>query len=54
MASIFTKGTHKISNISIEPEVLDLINFLNKSGAKIKFVGGRTIKIEGIKKLTKG
>ena len=54
MASIFAKGTHTIRNISIEPEVLDLINFLNKSGAKIKFVGGRTIKIEGIKKLTKG
>ena len=30
-------------------ESIDLINFLNKSGAKIKFIGKRTIKIEGVK-----
>ena len=43
------------SNIfSIEPEVLDLINFLNKSGAKIKFLGKRSIKITGVKELLSG
>ena len=36
IASIFVKGFHILKNISIEPEVLDLINFLNKSGAKIR------------------
>ena len=54
MASIFAKGTHFIKNISIEPEVIDLINFLNNSGAKIKFLGKRSIKITGIKELING
>ena len=54
MASIFIKGTHIVRNISIEPEILDLIKFLNSSGAKIKFLGKRTIKIFGIKELESG
>ena len=54
MASVFNKGTHYIKNISIEPEVLDLINFLNNSGADIKFIGKRSIKINGVKQLISG
>jgi len=54
MASIFIKGTHYIKNISIEPEVIDLINFLNNSGADIKFLGKRSIKIQGVKELING
>ena len=54
MASVFVKGTHYIKNISIEPEVLDLINFLNNSGANIKFLGKRSIKIKGVKELLNG
>ena len=54
MASIFVKGSHFVKNISIEPEVIDLINFLNNSGAKIKFIGKRSIKIIGIKELING
>ena len=54
MASIFAKGTQYIKNISIEPEVIDLINFLNESGAKIKFIGKRSIKIDGVKELIDG
>ncbi len=54
MASIFVKGSHYIKNISIEPEVIDLINFLNNSGANIKFLGKRSIKITGVKELIKG
>ncbi len=54
MASIFIKGTHIVRNISIEPEIHDLIKFLNSSGAKIKFIGKRTIKIFGIKELLNG
>jgi len=54
MASIFAKGKHYIKNISIEPEVIDLINFLNNSGAVIKFLGKRSIKIEGVKELVSG
>ena len=48
MASVFIKDKPTtLKNISIEPEVLDLINFLNKSGSKIYFIGKRTIKING-------
>ena len=54
MASIFVKGVHYIKNISIEPEVIDLINFLNHSGADIKFLGKRSIKITGVKELING
>ena len=41
MASIFAKGVQILENISIEPEVIDLINFLNNSGADIQFKGKR-------------
>jgi len=51
MASIFAKGTTILRNISIEPEVIDLINFLKKCGAQIKFIGKRTLKIYGTNKL---
>jgi len=51
MASVFAKGVSYLKNVSREPEVLDLINWMNKSGAQIKFKGKRTIKITGVKKL---
>ena len=51
MASVLAKGISVLRNISIEPEVLDLINWLNKCGSKIKFIGRRSVKIEGVKKL---
>ena len=35
-----------LTNCAIEPEIKDLIKFLNKSGSKIKFEG-RKIIIEG-------
>ena len=54
MASIFAKGSHYIKNISIEPEVIDLINFLNNSGADIKFLGKRSIRVRGVKELING
>tara|TARA_B100001121_G_scaffold85806_1_gene75965 strand:+ start:991 stop:2259 length:1269 start_codon:yes stop_codon:yes gene_type:complete len=54
MASVFIKGQHYIKNISIEPEVIDLINFLNNSGADIKFLGKRSIKITGVDQLING
>lgn len=40
-----------IDNIAIEPEVLDLIGFLNTAGANISFINKRTIKIIGVRKL---
>ncbi|MDK2906550.1 MAG: UDP-N-acetylglucosamine 1-carboxyvinyltransferase [Petrotoga sp.] len=41
-----------ITNCAIEPEVTDLVNFLNKMGAKITGGGTSILKIEGVKKLS--
>ena len=54
MASVLIKGEHIIKNISIEPEVKDLIKFLNNSGARIKFIGKRSLKIKGVNELNNG
>lgn len=54
MASVLAKGSQILKNISIEPEVIDLIKFLNSSGAEINFLGKRTIKIKGVKELNHG
>ena len=51
MASVFSKGVTTLKNISIEPEVIDLINFLNKGGAKIRFIGKRTLMIQEVNSL---
>jgi|TARA_B100002051_G_scaffold260669_1_gene281386 UDP-N-acetylglucosamine 1-carboxyvinyltransferase len=51
LASVLGNGTTILKNISIEPEVLDLIKFLKNGGAKIYSTGKRTIKIHGVKKL---
>jgi len=51
MAATLCKGKTIIKNIAIEPEIIDLINFLNKSGAKIFFNSKRTITIEGVESL---
>ena len=37
-----------IENVAKEPEIVDLANFLNKMGAKVKGAGTGTIKIEGV------
>ena len=51
MSSVFVRGSHVLKNISLEPEVIDLIRFLNTSGAQIKFIGKRTLRIKGVKEL---
>ena len=51
LASVLANGIITLRNISIEPEVLDLIKFLKNGGAKIYSVGKRAIKIYGVKKL---
>ncbi len=51
IASCLANGITLIRNCAIEPEIIDLINFLKSGGAKIKFIGKRTLKIEGIKSL---
>lgn len=51
LLAIFAKGQTIVDNASLEPEIDDLITFLNMSGAQIKR-SGRKIIIEGVKSLT--
>lgn len=51
MAAVLAEGITIIENVAEEPEIVDLANFLNKMGAKIKGAGTDTIKIEGVEKL---
>ena len=51
IASVLSKGKTLLKNIAIEPEVKDLVNFLVAGGAKIKWLGKRTLQIEGVKSL---
>ena len=51
MAAVLAAGTTYIENAAEEPEIVDLANFLNKMGAKIKGAGTDTIKIEGVARL---
>lgn len=51
LASCLGEGTTLITNAAMEPEIIDLQNFLNKMGAKINGAGSSQIQIEGVKKL---
>ncbi len=51
IAASYASGTTTITNCAIEPEVKDLVLFLKKMGAKIKWKKKRTLIIEGTKKL---
>ena len=51
IASCLAKGTTILKNCAVEPEIKDLTNFLISAGAKIKWIGKRTVQIEGIKSL---
>jgi|TARA_A100001011_G_scaffold392134_1_gene479058 UDP-N-acetylglucosamine 1-carboxyvinyltransferase len=53
IASCLAKGTTRLANCAIEPEVKDLVNFLIKMGCKIKWTSKRTVRIEGVNKLNK-
>jgi UDP-N-acetylglucosamine 1-carboxyvinyltransferase len=52
IAASYAKGETILSNCAIEPEICDLINFLNKMGCKISWLSKRTIKIIGVKYIT--
>lgn len=51
MAAVLAKGSTLIENAAQEPEIVDLANFLNKMGARIKGAGTDNIKIEGVESL---
>ena len=45
IAASFAKGKTILKNCAIEPEIKDLINFLNKMGCKIKWISKRVLKL---------
>ena len=51
LATVLAEGETVISNVAMEPEIVDLQNFLNKMGAKVSGAGSNIIKIRGVKKL---
>ena len=52
MAASMAEGQTVLENPAQEPEIVDLANFLNVMGAKVRGAGTNVIKIEGVKKLT--
>ncbi|MBP2027245.1 UDP-N-acetylglucosamine 1-carboxyvinyltransferase [Acetoanaerobium pronyense] len=51
MAAALAEGTTIIENAAEEPEIVDLANFINEIGGKVKGAGTNTIKITGISSL---
>lgn len=51
MAAVLAEGQTFIENAAEEPEIVDLANYLNAMGARIKGAGTDLIKIEGVKEL---
>ncbi|MEW9500826.1 UDP-N-acetylglucosamine 1-carboxyvinyltransferase [Jeotgalibacillus marinus] len=50
-AATLAKGTTILENCAREPEIVDMANYMNKMGAKIKGAGTDTIRIEGVEAL---
>jgi len=53
IASSMAQGTTILSNCAIEPEIKDLINFINSMGGRIKWIGKRTLRIQGVNNFKK-
>lgn len=51
MAAVLADGITVLENAAREPEVTDLVKFLNKMGAKISGAGTDTLTIEGVESL---
>jgi len=51
IAACYAQGKTIIKNCACEPEIKDLTYFLIKMGCKINWIGKRTLKIIGVKKL---
>lgn len=51
IAATLAKGETSISNAAREPEIVDLANYLNACGAKIRGAGESTIYISGVQEL---
>ncbi len=51
MAATLAEGITTIENVAKEPEIVDLANYLNALGAKVKGAGTDVIKITGVSQL---
>ena len=51
IAASHARGVTILNNCAIEPEIKDLVNFLIKMGCNIKWIGKRSVKIIGVKKI---
>lgn len=51
MAACFAHGQTIIENAAKEPEIVDLANFLNAMGAKVRGAGTDVVKIRGVQEL---
>jgi len=51
MAATLAKGETLIENAAKEPEIIDLVNFLRKMGAKIDGEGTSVIRVQGVDEL---
>jgi len=54
MSAVFLNGETVILNSAKEPEIVDLANFINLLGGKIRGAGTSTIVIEGVESLSGG
>ena len=51
LAAALAKGETVLENASVEPEVVDFGNFLNRMGARIRGLGTNTLFIHGVERL---
>lgn len=54
MAASMAKGTTIIENAAQEPEIVDLANYINVMGGKVRGAGTTAIKIEGVESMPGG
>jgi UDP-N-acetylglucosamine 1-carboxyvinyltransferase len=51
LAAAMAEGTTTIINAATEPEVVSIVEMLNRMGAKVRGGGGHTIEVEGVPEL---
>lgn len=51
LAAVKAEGTTVIRNAAKEPEIIDLQNFLNAMGGRVRGAGSDTVQIDGVKRL---
>ncbi|MCL5676630.1 MAG: UDP-N-acetylglucosamine 1-carboxyvinyltransferase [Firmicutes bacterium] len=52
IAATLAEGNTVLESVAREPEVVDVANFLNRMGAKVRGAGTNVIRVDGVKALT--